>query len=245
MSHSTPIGFLNHLVELRQRLLSILFVWLVFFCILIYFANNLYDFIAQPLLSHLPENGQMIATDVTTPFFIPFKLALMTAFFITIPYVLFQLWRFIAPGLYRHEKMKAFGFMAVGSTLYYLGMTFAYFVVCPILLKFFTQQAPHSVVIATDIASYLDFILKLFFAFGLAFEIPVITTLCVLVGLLTTTQLKNNRPYIIIGTFVLAMLLTPPDVLSQLLLAGPMCILFECGLLCAQFLERPNKPHTK
>lgn len=238
----TATGFLNHLLELRQRLLRILCVWLAIFAGLIYFANTLYAWIAMPLVTHLPSGGQMIATDVTTPFFTPFKLTLVTSFFLIVPFILYQVWCFIAPALYRNERLKMLLFISVSSLLFYLGMTFAYFVVCPIVLKFFAHQAPADVFIATDIASYLDFILKLFFAFGLAFEVPVFTTLFVLAGLVTTQQLKSNRPYIVVGTFIIAMFLTPPDVLSQLLLAGPMWLLFECGLVCASMLTRTS--HT-
>ncbi len=233
-------GFLAHLQELRQRLLYVLILWICIVCGLFYFANDLYRFIAMPLITHLPFGSQMIATDVTTPFFTPFKLTLVVAFFLIVPFILYQIWQFITPALYQHEKFKMRLFIYTSSTLFYLGMFFAYVVVCPLVLKFFTHQAPENVLIATDIASYLDFILKLFFAFGLAFEVPVFTALGVSIGLFTTTQLKKNRPYLIVVTFIVAMLLTPPDVLSQLLLAGPMWFLFECGLIVASWIEKKD-----
>lgn len=232
-----PNSLLGHLVELRNRLLHCIVAVLVVFACLAYFAQDIYHYLAQPLMAVLPENSSMIATDVAAPFFAPFKLTFIVALCLAIPYILFQLWRFVAPALYSQEKRLIAPLVISSTLLFYAGIAFAYFVVFPIIFTFFTSVAPEGVTIATDISSYLDFVLKLFFAFGLSFEIPVAILLLVWSGTVDRKTLAEKRPYIIVGAFVLGMLLTPPDVLSQTLLAIPMCLLFEAGLWLSRFYE--------
>jgi len=231
--HSLPL--FSHLLELRDRLLRIIVIVLVLFLSLVYFANDIYQYLSIPLTSQLPEGASMIATGVATPFFTPIKLTIVLSFFIAIPAILYQVWGFIAPGLYKHERKLIAPLVISSALLFYLGMAFAYYVVFPLAFSFFTSTAPEGVTIATDISSYLDFVLKLFFAFGLAFEIPIATLVLCWTGATTPEKLKQKRPYIVVGAFVFAMLLTPPDVISQTLLAIPMLILFELGLLFARF----------
>ena len=226
---------ISHLVELRSRLIRSVMAILLVFLGLIYFSNNIYDFVAQPLLSQLPAGTSMIATDVATPFITPIKLTLVVSFFVTIPYLLYQAWAFIAPGLYQHERRLVMPLVASSAVLFYGGMAFAYYVVFPLVFGFFTSTAPAGVTVATDIASYLDFVLTLFFAFGVAFEIPVATILLCWTGVTNPTSLREKRPYVIVGVFVVGMLLTPPDVFSQTLLAIPMWGLWELGLFFARF----------
>ncbi|TNI24627.1 twin-arginine translocase subunit TatC [Aeromonas veronii] len=226
---------ISHLVELRTRLLRSITAILVVFLALIYFSNNIYDFVAQPLLSQLPAGTSMIATDVATPFLTPIKLTLVVSFFVAIPYLLYQAWAFIAPGLYQHERRLIMPLVVSSALLFYAGMAFAYYVVFPLVFGFFTSTAPAGVTVATDIASYLDFVLTLFFAFGVAFEIPVATILLCWTGVTTPQNLKEKRPYVVVGVFVVGMLLTPPDVFSQTLLAIPMWALWEIGLFFARF----------
>ena len=232
MSQQLPL--ISHLLELRTKLLhAIASVLLVFIC-LVYWANDIYHYMAIPLMQSLPETGSMIATDVAAPFFAPFKLTLVLSFFIAVPYVLYQIWSFVAPGLYKHEKRLVVPLLISSTLLFYLGIAFAYYVVFPVVFGFFANVAPEGVQVATDISSYLDFILKLFFAFGLAFEIPVAVILMCWAGVTTVEDLKAKRPYIVVGAFVIGMLLTPPDIISQTMLAVPMLILFEGGLLAAR-----------
>ena len=226
---------ISHLIELRTRLMRALVAILLAFVALIYFSNDIYDFVARPLLSQLPEGTSMIATDVATPFITPIKLTLVVSFFLAIPYLLYQAWAFIAPGLYQHERRLVMPLVASSAVLFYAGMAFAYYVVFPLVFGFFTSTAPAGVTVATDIASYLDFVLTLFFAFGVAFEIPVATILLCWTGVTTSKSLKEKRPYVIVGVFVVGMLLTPPDVFSQTLLAIPMWALWEIGLFFARF----------
>nr|VFK07112.1 MAG: sec-independent protein translocase protein TatC [Candidatus Kentron sp. LPFa]VFK23704.1 MAG: sec-independent protein translocase protein TatC [Candidatus Kentron sp. LPFa] len=223
--------FLSHLIELRDRLLRSLVAVLVILLALVPFANDLYEWLSAPLLKYLPEGTSMIATEVASPFFAPFKLAIVTAIFIAMPVIVYQLWSFIAPGLYKKEKKLAYPLIITSTLLFYLGAAFAYFAVFPLVFGFFTSTAPEGVEVATDISKYLDFVLKLFFAFGLAFEIPVATILLVSGGFTTPNALASKRPYVIVGAFIIGMLLTPPDVISQTLLALPMWILFELGIL--------------
>ena len=215
-----------------------MFAILIIFLSLVYFANDIYSFVATPLIDHLPANASMIATDVTAPFFAPFKLTLFAALFLAFPFVLHQVWSFIAPGLYQNEKKMLIPVLISSVLLFYSGIAFSYFVVFPIILGFFTSIGPDVMTLTPDISSYLDFVLKLFFAFGIAFEIPVFIMLLCWSGMTTTADLKNKRPYIIVGAFVLAMFLTPPDVLSQTLLAIPMLALFELGLVLASFYSK-------
>ncbi|MCO4799198.1 MAG: twin-arginine translocase subunit TatC [Colwelliaceae bacterium] len=234
MSSSTKqYTLFDHLLELRSRLLKAVLAVLVVFCSMIYFANDIYEYVSQPLLATMPEGGQMIATDVASSFFAPFKLTIVLAIFISMPYILYQVWSFIAPGLYRNEKKLVGPLMFGSSFLFYGGIAFAYYVVFPIVFAFFTSVAPEGVNIATDISSYLDFVLKLFFAFGVAFEIPIVIILLCWTGFTTPTSLRTKRPYVVVGAFVIGMLLTPPDIISQTLLAVPMLLLFEVGVLIA------------
>jgi len=235
--HSLPL--FSHLIELRDRLLRIVAIVMVIFLSLVYFANDIYHYLSIPLTSQLPEGASMIATGVATPFFTPIKLTMVLSIFIAIPAILYQLWAFIAPGLYKHERKLVAPLVISSALLFYLGMAFSYYVVFPMVFAFFTNTAPEGVTIATDISSYLDFVLKLFFAFGLAFEIPVATLLLCWTGATTPEKLKEKRPYIVVGAFVFAMLLTPPDVISQTLLAVPMLILFELGLVFSRFYVQP------
>ena len=232
---------ISHLIELRNRILrALLSVLLVFLC-LVYFAQDLYHWLATPLLEAMPENSQMIATDVASPFFAPFKLTLVVSFFIAIPAVLYQVWGFVAPGLYKNEKKLVAPLLFSSTLLFYGGIAFAYYVVFPIAFSFFTQVAPEDVLISTDISSYLNFVLKLFFAFGLSFEIPVAIILMCWMGITDAQSLRAKRPYVIVGVFVIGMLLTPPDVISQTLLAIPMWILFEFGVLVGAIYGRKSK----
>lgn len=231
--HSLPL--ITHLLELRDRLLRIVAIVILLFLSLVYFANDIYHYLAIPLTSQLPEGSSMIATGVATPFFTPIKLTIVLAFFIAIPAILYQAWAFIAPGLYKHERKLIAPLVISSALLFYLGMAFSYYVVFPLAFAFFTSTAPEGVTIATDISSYLDFVLKLFFAFGLAFEIPIATLVLCWTGATSPKKLKEKRPYIVVGAFVFGMLLTPPDVISQTLLAVPMLILFELGLLFTRF----------
>ena len=235
MTEQAHTGFVGHLIELRNRLMKALLSILLIFIALVYFANDIYSFVAAPLIANLPSTATMIATDVTAPFFAPFKLTLFVALFAAIPMILHQVWSFIAPGLYQHEKRMLMPILASSILLFYSGIAFCYFVVLPIILGFFTSTGPDMMTLAPDISSYLSFALKLFFAFGIAFEIPVAIMLLCWSGATTTKSLKEKRPYIVVGVFVVAMFLTPPDVLSQTLLALPMLLLFELGLILAAF----------
>ncbi len=224
-------SLLSHLIELRSRILKALLSVLVVFLALAYFAQDLYQWLATPLLNALPEHSSMIATDVASPFFAPFKLTLVLSFFIAIPYVLYQVWAFVAPGLYKNEKKLIAPLLLSSTLLFYAGVAFAYYVVFPLAFAFFTSVAPQGVTVSTDISSYLNFVLKLFFAFGVSFEIPIAIILMCWTGVTDAASLRAKRPYVIVGVFVVGMLLTPPDVISQTLLALPMWLLFEIGVL--------------
>ncbi|KXI22787.1 Sec-independent protein translocase subunit TatC [Photobacterium sanguinicancri] len=230
----------SHLLELRNRLLrSLLSVLVVFLC-LVWFANDIYAFLSAPLVEKLPEGASMIATDVASPFFTPIKLTLVASVFVAVPMILYQVWGFIAPGLYKHERKLIMPLLFSSSLLFYAGVSFAYFVVFPLVFGFFTSIAPEGVQVATDISSYLDFILALFMAFGIAFEVPVAIILLCWTGATDPESLRQKRPYIVVGAFVVGMMLTPPDIISQTLLAVPMCILFEVGLFFARFYVRKD-----
>ncbi len=224
-------SLITHLVELRNRILWAVISVLVLFLPLAPFSGNLFTILAQPLLVHLPEGTSMIATQVASPFLTPFKLTLFVALFLAMPFVLYQLWAFVAPGLYSQERRLVMPLMVSSTFLFYAGVAFAYFAVFPLMFAFFNAVAPEGVNVMTDINAYLDFVLAIFFAFGLAFEVPVATVLLVSVGLVMPSQLKQYRAYIFIGAFVIGMLLTPPDVISQTLLAVPMYLLYEVGIL--------------
>jgi sec-independent protein translocase protein TatC len=227
-------SLMDHLIELRDRLLRMVLAILIVFIILFSFSSDIFTFVAKPLLALMPEGTSMIATGVTSPFLVPFKLVLLLSVLITIPYLLHQIWSFVAPGLYSHEKRMAGPLLISSVILFYCGITFAYFVIFPILFRFFIGIAPDGVAVMTDIGQYLDFIIAIFLAFGMAFEVPVATFLLVAAGITTPAKLADKRPYIIIAAFFFGMILTPPDVISQSLLAVPIWLLFELGLLMSR-----------
>jgi sec-independent protein translocase protein TatC len=236
-------GFISHLLELRDRLLRMVLALLVVFIILFPFANDIYTYLAKPLLKSLPSGEGMIAVGIIDPFLIPLKLAFAAALFIVMPYILYELWRFIAPGLYRHERRLALPIVASSVVLFYTGVLFAYYVVFPLVFEFLANTAPAGVDVKPDIGYYLSFAITIFFAFGLAFEIPIATFVLVLMGVTTPDKLVKKRPYIIVGAFVIGMLLTPPDAISQTLLAIPMWLLFEIGVIFsrAYIKKRPGQ----
>ncbi len=232
-------SLLDHLIELRDRLLRMVIAVLVLFVLLFPFSEQIFTAVAQPLLALMPEGTSMIATSVTSPFLVPFKLVLLVAVLLAVPYLLHQLWAFVAPGLYSHEKRLAAPLLVSSVLLFYCGIAFAYFVVFPLLFRFFIAVAPEGVAVMTDIGQYLDFIIAIFFAFGIAFEVPVATFLLILAGATTAENMAKKRPYIIVGAFVIGMMLTPPDVISQSLLALPMWALFEIGLIMSRLFIKP------
>ncbi|HAS61650.1 MAG TPA: twin-arginine translocase subunit TatC [Vibrio sp.] len=232
---------ISHLLELRNRLLRAILAVLVVFVGLIYFSNEIYEFVSKPLVDKLPEGATMIATDVASPFFTPLKLTLIASVFVAVPFILHQVWSFVAPGLYKHERRLIMPLMFSSSLLFYTGVAFAYYVVFPLVFGFFTAISLGGVEFATDISSYLDFVLALFLAFGIAFEVPVAIILLCWTGATTPESLREKRPYIVVIAFVIGMLLTPPDMISQTLLAIPMCILFEVGLFFARFYVRKDR----
>ena len=233
-----PMPLVSHLTELRDRLLHAIFAVLLVFLGLFYFANDIYSFVSAPLRELLPVGATMIATEVASPFLAPFKLTMVVSVFIAMPYILHQAWSFIAPALYLQEKRLALPILISSIVLFYAGIAFAYFVVFPLIFAFFSSASPEGVTIMTDINSYLNFVLKLFFAFGVAFEIPIATILLISAGVTTPDALAKQRPIVIVGCFVVGMLLTPPDIISQTLLAVPVWLLFEMGLLCGRLLLR-------
>jgi len=237
-----PMSLVAHLTELRDRLLRAVLAILVGFIILFPFANDIYGFVSAPLRKLMPEGSTMIATGVASPFLTPFKLSLVLAIFMAIPVVLYQIWGFVAPGLYQKEKRIAMPLLASSVLLFYTGAAFAYFVVFPLIFAFFTSVGPDDVQVMTDINSYLDFVLKLFLAFGIAFEMPIASVILIWTGVTSSESLAQKRPYIIVGCFVFGMLLTPPDVISQSLLAIPMWLLFELGIFFGKLLE--HKPSS-
>lgn len=245
MDNTPQHTLFDHLLELRDRILRMVLAVLIVFCSMVYFANDIYEYVSKPLLAVMPEGGQMIATDVASSFFAPFKLTMVLSLFIAMPYILYQVWAFIAPGLYQNEKRFVAPLLFGSSFLFYAGITFVYFVVFPLAFAFFTSVAPEGVNIATDISSYLNFVLKLFFAFGLAFEIPVIILLLCWTGFTDPQSLRAKRPYMIVGAFVIGMLLTPPDVISQTLLAVPMLLLFELGVFLAGIYQKKENDEER
>jgi sec-independent protein translocase protein TatC len=232
-------NFISHLIELRNRLLRAIAGWLIAFIALFPFADKLYSLLAAPLLSKLPQGAQMIATAVTTPFFVPMKVTMLTAFLISLPWMIYQCWAFIAPGLYAHEKRLIRPLLAAAVALFFVGMAFAYFVVFPVVFGFLVGSAPQGVAVMTDIAEYLDFVIGLFVAFGFAFEVPIAVVLMALMGWVTLAQLKESRSYVIVGAFVLGAIFTPPDIVSQCMLAIPLWLLYEIGLLVVRWLPQP------
>jgi sec-independent protein translocase protein TatC len=231
----------SHLIELRDRVLRMVLVVLAVFLVLFPFANDLYTAISGPMRDALPAGGTMISTKPIDPFLIPFKLSLQLAIFIAVPFILYQFWAFVAPGLYKHEKRLVMPLLVSSTLLFYLGMAFAYFVVFPLVFAFLTGTAPEGVEVATDMGSYLDFVMTLFFAFGVAFEVPIATIILVWMGITTPEKLREKRPYVIVGAFVIGMFLTPPDFISQTLLALPMWVLFELGLLFSKGFVRKEQ----
>lgn len=231
----------QHLLDLKTSLTRSILAILVIFAFLFPFANEIYLYISEPLTRFLPDNTSMIATGVISPFLTPFKLSLVLAVYIAMPFLLFQLWRFIAPALYQHERQLVAPLLFFSSFLFYAGGAFAYYVVFPLVFGFMSTTAPDGVTIATDIALYLDFVIKMFFAFGVAFEVPIVTVLLILTGMVSAEKLKHGRPYIIVGAFVIGMILTPPDIISQTLLAIPMWLLYEIGVVVGAYvLKRRN-----
>lgn len=237
----THMPLVAHLVELRRRILTALASMLVLFGGLAYFSNDIYAFVSKPIRDQLPAGTTMIATDITSTFFAPIKLTMAVAFFLSMPVVLHQIWKFVSPGLYAHEKKFAIPLLVISVALFYGGVAFAYFLIFPVMMHFFVMTGPEGVSLTPDISSYLGIALKLFFAFGSAFEIPVFATLLVWSGISTTEDLKNKRPYVIVFCFVFAAIFTPPDPLSQIMLAVPMCLLFELGLLMSRLVDKSGK----
>jgi sec-independent protein translocase protein TatC len=229
-------SLMSHLFELRDRVVRMLLAVLVIFLSLFYWANDIYSYLAAPLTRHLPEGSTMIAIDVASPFLTPFKLVLMLSVFLAMPVILYQFWAFVAPGLYKTEKRIAGPLLVSSILLFYAGMAFAYYVVFPLVFGFFTSVGPEMVSISTDIGRYLDFVLALFFGFGIAFEVPIATIILVAIGFTTPAKLAEKRPYIIVGAFIFGMFLTPPDVISQVLLAIPIWILFEAGVIASSII---------
>jgi sec-independent protein translocase protein TatC len=238
---SLTSGFLLHLIELRQRLLKMVLGFVFVLICLLPFANNIYHWLATPLLVNLPSSAHMIATEITTPFFVPMKAAMLLAVIISSPFMLYQTWAFIAPGLYQHEKRFVLPLIVASFILFLLGMLFAYQIVLPLVFAFFTHTAPEGVVVMTDISHYLDFVISMLIAFGLAFEVPVLVVILVRAGIVKVQTLIEVRSYVIVGAFVIGAIFTPPDALSQFLLAVPLCLLYELGVLFSKyFISSPN-----
>ncbi|MCY7355174.1 MAG: twin-arginine translocase subunit TatC [Lysobacter sp.] len=239
---SAHSGLFEHLLELRSRLLRAIVGLLVVFAAALPFANKLYAWLAQPLLDKLPKGGQLIAIEVASPFFAPLKLAFFVALIVSMPWLLYQLWAFVAPGLYRREKRLATPLLLSALALFYAGCAFAYFIVLPSVFAFLAKVTPTGVAMMTDISAYLDFVLVIFLAFGVSFELPVALVILVLLGWVTPAQLRESRGYAVVGIFVLAAVITPPDVISQLLLAIPMVLLYEVGIVAARWLAPSDAP---
>ncbi|XKM13002.1 twin-arginine translocase subunit TatC [Orbaceae bacterium ac157xtp] len=229
--------FISHLVELRSRILRCMVCIILVFVALLYFANDIYSIVAHPLVHQLPKGSSMIATDITAPFFTPIKLTMVVSLFVSIPYILYQIWGFIAPALYKKEKRLVLPLVVSSTVLFYVGIAFAYFLVFPLAFYFFITTAPADIIINTDITKYLDFVMALFVVFGFAFEVPIAIVLLCWSGITSPQSLTKKRPYIIVAVFAIAMFLTPPDVFSQVLLAVPMCLLFEVGVFFARFYQ--------
>lgn len=235
-------NFISHLIELRDRLLRIVIGFIIVFIAFFPFANKIYALLAAPLLSKLPAGGQMIATAVTTPFFVPMKVAMMAAFIVSLPHTMYQVWAFVAPGLYAHEKKFMIPMIVTSCLLFLTGMAFAYFLVFPVVFGFIVGAAPEGVAVMTDIGNYLDFVMTLFFAFGLAFQVPIAVVMAVRFGWVTIVQLKEARSYVIVGAFVIGAIFTPPDIISQFMLAVPMWLLYELGIAVARFTKKTSEP---
>ncbi|OGS80447.1 MAG: twin arginine-targeting protein translocase TatC [Gallionellales bacterium GWA2_55_18] len=230
-------SFIAHLIELRTRLLKITVALLLVFICLFPWASDLYAMLAQPMLAKLPKGGQMIATDVTTPFFVPLKVAMMAALLVALPYILYQTWRFVAPGLYEHERRLVVPLIVASTLLFFCGMAFAYFAVFPVVFGFITASAPQGVAVMTDIDKYLSFVLGMFLAFGFTFQVPVAVVLLVRMGAVSVEKLRDIRSYVIVGAFILGAIFTPPDVVSQFMLAIPLWLLYEAGIVVASWMK--------
>ena len=238
--NSSQETFISHLVELRDRLLRAVLAVVIVFIALFNWSQDLYALLAKPLLKALPKGGQMIATEVTTPFLVPIKVTMMTAFLIALPYILYQVWSFIAPGLYKHEKRLGIPLVIASVFLFMTGMAFAYFLVFPVVFGFIVKVAPAGVAVMTDIGKYLDFVMTLFIAFGVTFEVPIVVILLVKMGIVSVEKLREIRPYMIVGAFVIGAIFTPPDVISQIMLAVPLWLLYEAGILVSALLIKPR-----
>ncbi|MBT6273229.1 MAG: twin-arginine translocase subunit TatC, partial [Chromatiales bacterium] len=236
------MSFVEHLIELRDRLLRVVIAMVVVMLVAFPFANDLFEWLAAPVLASLPEGGTLLAIGPASPFITPFKMVLWLAVFVTVPVSLYQVWSFVAPGLYKHEQRLVMPLAITSTLLFYVGIAFAYFVVFPLVFPFLVGYASEGVTVAPDIAAYLDFVLTIFFAFGVAFEVPIATIIVCWAGITTPEQLVSKRPYIVVGAFVVGMFLTPPDMISQTLLAIPMWALFEIGVICARFYVREEEP---
>ncbi|WP_392551896.1 twin-arginine translocase subunit TatC [Orbus wheelerorum] len=245
MSDDNAQPLIGHLIELRTRLLRCIICVMAIFLALLYFSNEIYSIVANPLVRQLPKGSVMIATDIAAPFFTPIKLTAIVALFVSIPYLLFQVWGFVAPALYQKERRLILPLVISSTTLFYIGLAFAYFIVFPLAFYFFINTAPADIAINTDITKYLDFVMTLFVVFGFAFEVPVAIILLCWSGVTSPKSLKKKRPYIIVGVFIVAMFLTPPDIFSQTLLAIPMCLLFEIGLFFAKFYKPRQEADDK
>ncbi len=237
---STQETFISHLVELRQRLIRAFAVVIILFCALFFWASDIYDLLAYPMIKVLPEGTKMIATGVITPFLVPVKVTMLVAFVIALPYVLYQAWAFVAPGLYQHEKRLVFPLVIGSTALFLIGMAFCYFVVFGAVFNFVYSWAPKSITVAPDIEQYLSFAITMFVVFGVTFEVPMVVIILVYMNICTIAQLRAFRPYFIVGAFVVAAIVTPPDVLSQILLAVPLCILYELGIIVANIIVKPR-----
>jgi len=235
--------FISHLMELRDRLLHSLLAFAIVLVCLFPWASDLYDLLAHPMMRALPEGTKMIATGVVTPFLVPIKVAMMVAFIIVLPYVLYQAWAFVAPGLYAHEKRLVIPLVVASTILFLLGIAFCYFFVFGVVFNFVNRIAPKSITVAPDIENYLSFVLTLFLAFGVTFEVPIAVIVLVRMGIVSIRQLKEARPYFIVGAFIVAAVVTPPDVMSQILLAAPLCLLYEAGIIAARFVGK-RKPQA-
>ncbi len=237
---STSESFISHLLELRTRLLYAFGGLLLVFICLVPWASELYALLAEPMLAKLPKGGQMIAIDVITPFFVPLKVAMMAAFIIALPYILYQAWLFVAPGMHKHEKRLMLPLVMASVVLFFFGMAFAYFVVFPVVFGFFSGAAPQGVAVMTDIDKYLSFVMGMFLAFGTTFEVPVAVVVLVKMDVVSIAKLKEIRPYVIVGAFILGALLTPPDVVSQFMLAIPLWLLYEVGIVVAGWMIKDS-----
>lgn len=240
-----PNSFMSHLVELRDRLLRCVIALVLVFICLFPWARNIYSMLAKPLLASLPAGGQLIATEVTAPFFVPIKVTMMAALVIALPYLLYQIWAFVAPGLYAHEKKLVMPLIITSTVLFLCGMAFAYFLVFPIVFHFIISVAPEGVAVMTDIGKYLDFVLTLFVAFGVTFEVPVAVVILVRMGMVSVAKLRDIRPYVVVAAFVIGAIFTPPDMVSQVMLAVPLWLLYELGIFVAQWVGKSAAAETR